>query len=156
MVENHSPNDVIRDSIPLVQHLLNKVDIVLEMDLATSRVVAMNRTELQQVLINLIVNAIHAMPDGGTLTLLSRNFDSEGTPGVEIDVSDTGYGMPPEVLKSVFDPFFTTKREEGTGLGLSISQKLVLRAGGHIRASSIPGKGTTFVIWIPGEEPDAI
>ncbi len=156
VVEHHSPNDVIRDSIPLVQHLLNKVDITLEMDLVASRVVAMNRTELQQVLINLIVNAIHAMPDGGRLTLRSRDFDNEGTPGVEIEVTDTGHGMPPEVLKSVFDPFFTTKREEGTGLGLSISQKLVLRSGGHIRANSALEKGTTFVIWIPGEEPDAI
>ncbi len=154
VIEQHSPNDVIDDSIPLVQHLLNKVDIVLERDLRARGVVAMNRTELQQVLINLIVNAIHAMADGGRLLIRTTDRPHEGADGVEIEVADTGHGMTPEVLKSVFDPFFTTKRQEGTGLGLSISQKLILRAGGHIRATSTPGQGTSFVVWIPSEMPD--
>ena len=148
-VEHHIPNEVVNDSIPLVHHLLSKVAIELTLELGATRPVAMNRTELQQVLINLIVNAIHAMPDGGKLTIATRDADHDGVEGVEIAVTDTGVGMSPETLKSVFDPFFTTKREEGTGLGLSISRKLVSRAGGQMRVESQLGQGTTFFVWLP-------
>ena len=151
-VDHHIPDEVINDSIPLVQHLLSKGDIELSLDLAADRPVTMNRTELQQVLINLIVNAIHAMPEGGELRLRSVNKDQDGVPGVEIEVSDTGVGMSQEVLDCVFDPFFTTKQSEGTGLGLSISQKLVSRSGGQIRATSQQGVGTSFTIWVPAAE----
>ena len=153
-VEHHVPDEVINDSIPLVQHLLGKGNIELVLDLHADRSVAMNRTELQQVLINLIVNAIHAMPKGGTLTLRSTNKDEGDVQGVEIEVSDTGTGMSPEVLECVFDPFFTTKQAEGTGLGLSISQKLVSRSGGQIRARSTQGVGTSFAIWVPAAQFD--
>ncbi len=154
------PADVINDSIPLVQHLLNRVDIQLDMALNSTRQVAINRTELQQVLINLIVNAIHAMPDGGTLSVLSEDNDQDGVEGVEIIVEDTGKGMAAKVLARVFDPFFTTKQGEGTGLGLSISRKLILRYGGTIRADSLQGVGTKFHLWLPAEgtapiEPDS-
>ena len=109
----------------------------------------MNRTELQQVLINLIVNAIHAMPDGGKLRLVSRDEKLDGRDGIRVDVTDTGIGMTPEVLSRIFDPFFTTKRRQGTGLGLSISQTLVRRQGGALTVESKPGQGTTFSIWLP-------
>ena len=151
-VDHHIPNEVINDSIPLVQHLLKKVDINLTLDLRADLAVTMNRTELQQVLINLIVNAIHAMPKGGELTLKSANQTEDGVPGVIIEVSDTGVGMSPGVLKSIFDPFFTTKRSEGTGLGLSISQDLVSRSGGQIRATSEESIGTWFSVWLPCTE----
>ncbi len=152
IIEQHNPNEVIHDCIPLVQHLLNKVDISLDLDLAATGSVAINRTELQQVLINLIVNAIQAMPDGGALHIASRDAEHEGTAGIEITVTDTGIGMTPEILKSVFDPFFTTKRREGTGLGLSISQKLISRGGGRIGVKSAPGRGSRFTIWLPAAE----
>jgi signal transduction histidine kinase len=152
VIDQHVPNDVIDDSIPLVQHLLNKVDITLKLNLVADRPVAMNRTELQQVLINLMVNAIHAMPDGGQLRLCTRNHDSDGVPGVEIEVADTGSGISREVINNIFDPFFTTKQSEGTGLGLSISQKLVVRSGGRIRVESEPAKGTKFYVWVPRAE----
>ncbi len=151
-IEHHVPNEVVNDSIPLVHHLLHKVAIELRLDLEASRSVAMNRTELQQVLINLIVNAIHAMPDGGQLVIATRDADRDGAAGVEIEVTDTGIGMAPDTLKNVFDPFFTTKREEGTGLGLSISQKLVSRSGGQIAVTSKLGAGTTFTVWLPVAE----
>jgi two-component system, NtrC family, sensor kinase len=109
----------------------------------------MNRTELQQVLINLIVNAIHAMPDGGTLTLRSFDADRDGAPGIVVEVTDTGIGMGADVVEKVFDPFFTTKRREGTGLGLSISQTLVKRQGGQIVAESEIGRGSAFRVWLP-------
>ncbi len=158
-VSSHSPNDVINDSIPLVQHLLGKVKIKLKLDLGDVGLVAMNRTELQQVVVNLIVNAIHAMPDGGNLHITTVDKSDGATKGVEITVSDTGIGMDQQVLDSVFDPFFTTKSSEGTGLGLSISQKIIFRGGGKIYATSKVNSGTTFKIWVPCvelEQPDLI
>lgn len=152
VVDYHVPDEVINDSIPLVQHLLNKVAIDLTLELDATEAVAMNRTELQQVLINLIVNAIHAMPEGGKLHLKSYNHRHNAVAGVLIEVVDTGVGMAADVLENVFDPFFTTKQAEGTGLGLSISQKLVARAGGNISATSEVGVGTRFSIWVPSAE----
>ena len=148
-VDNHSPNDVINDTLPLVQHLLKKVKIDLKLELETDHVVSINRTELQQVLINLIVNAIHAMPDGGSLKIRTENHKNKDLSGTIITIKDSGCGMPPETLDRVFDPFFTTKRAEGTGLGLSISQKLVTRAGGYIRVESETNVGTCFYVFIP-------
>lgn len=148
-VERHKLEDVIEDCLPLVKHLLHKSDIrIIRQDQARAQVF-MNRTELQQVLVNLIVNAIHAMPDGGTLTLSTADAKQDGQPGVRVQVADTGIGMPDAVLKKVFDPFFTTKRQEGTGLGLSITHTLIDRQGGTIAVESAPGKGTTFTIWLP-------
>ncbi len=148
-VERHAPANVISDCLPLVQHLLNKAAIAVVRDDRATRLVLMNRTELQQVLVNLIVNAIHAMPDGGTLTLRNCDEDRDGKSGLAIEVADTGVGMLPEVMQRVFDPFFTTKRREGTGIGLSICQTLITRQGGKISVESTPGKGTTFTIWLP-------
>ena len=148
-VERHAADNVISDSLPLVRHLLNKARIIVVRDDRTTRLVLMNRTELQQVIVNLIVNAIHAMPDGGTLTLRTSDTDLDGQPGLAIEVIDTGVGMAPDVMQKIFDPFFTTKRREGTGLGLSISQTLVTRQGGKISVESEPGKGTAFTVWLP-------
>ena len=114
-----------------------------------SRLVLMNRTELQQVVVNLIVNAIHAMPDGGTLALRSFDAERDGSPGIVIEVADTGVGMPADMVEKVFDPFFTTKRQGGTGLGLSISQTLIKRQRGQITAESEIGRGSTFRVWLP-------
>ncbi|CAN7436339.1 cache domain-containing protein [Rhizobium sp. LjRoot98] len=148
-VERHAPSNVISDCLPLVQHLLHKAAIKLVRDDKATRLVLMNRTELQQVAINLIVNAIHAMPKGGSLTIRTLDQDIEARPGVVIDITDTGVGMTPELIGKIFDPFFTTKRQEGTGLGLSISQRLISRQGGRISVQSAPGKGTTFSVWLP-------
>lgn len=148
-VESHRLQDVIEDCLPLVQHLLHKSEIVIVRQEDANRQVFMNRTELQQVLVNLIVNAIHAMPNGGTLTLRTSDAEIDGRLGVNIEVADTGIGMSEEVLKKVFDPFFTTKRQEGTGLGLSITHTLVDRQGGAMSVESALGQGTTFTIWLP-------
>ena len=141
-----------RNVIPLVQHLLNKVDIDLYLRLNATHHLGINRTELQQVLINLIVNAIHAMPDGGDLTLRADDMEQEGKSGVLITVQDSGKGMSPDVLGRVFDPFFTTKQGEGSGLGLSISRKIIRRYGGTMQADSVEGEGTRFTLWLPKEE----
>ena len=148
-VERHAPGAVVADCLPLVQHLLNKTDIRVVREDRASRLVLMNRTELQQVVINLIVNAIHAMPDGGTLTLRSFDADRDGSPGISIEVADTGIGMGADIIDKVFDPFFTSKRREGTGLGLSISQTLTKRQRGQISVQSRIGSGSTFCVWLP-------
>jgi len=142
----HTPDMVIRETLPLVQHLLTgaKIDVVL--DLQAGGAVSMNQTELQQVLVNLMVNSIQAMPKGGTLRL--RTWLT-GVDRMTIEVADSGSGMEPSVLARIFDPFFTTKRALGTGLGLSICRTLVTRAGGTISASSTAGEGSRFVIDLP-------
>lgn len=147
-VSTHSPNDVINDTLPLVQHLLNKGEIRLELALEGTREVSINQTELQQVLINLIVNAIQAMQDGGDLIITTKDHGMDQQSGVLITISDTGIGMPPEIADKVFDPFFTTKKAEGTGLGLSITRKLISRAGGQIWLDSEPRRGTRFSIFV--------
>lgn len=147
--ELYTAAGIISDTLPLVQHLLKKTTIIVEREDHALRTVKVNRTELQQVLVNLIVNAIHAMPNGGRLKLQTFDSDTEDEDGVAIEVTDTGDGMHPEVMEKIFDPFFTTKVREGTGLGLSISQMLMTRQGGKILVRSEVGKGTTFTIWLP-------
>ena len=101
---------------------------------------------MNQVLINLVMNAIHAMPGGGTLRLeLTHEKDM-----VKITVSDTGHGMPKEVLSKIFEPFFTTKEfGKGTGLGLTVVKGIIEEHQGSIAVESEEGKGTTFTIRLP-------
>ena len=118
-------------------------------------------TQLHQVLLNLCVNARDAMPNGGTLRLRAANLDidasyasmlPESTPGhhVLLEVSDTGSGIPPEILERIFDPFFTTKGVgKGTGLGLSTVHGIVKSHGGFLKVVSDLGKGTTFKVYLP-------
>ena len=102
--------------------------------------------QINQVVMNLLVNAAHAIEERGIITVRSGH-DAEWA---WIEVADTGRGMSPEVLKCIFDPFYTTKPVgKGTGLGLSISYDIVDKHGGHIDVSSEPGRGTTFRVWLP-------
>jgi two-component system NtrC family sensor kinase len=105
---------------------------------------------LRQVFLNLFMNALHAMPEGGRLTV-----EAKVSPGqVCVEVHDTGNGIPPEDLPRIFDPFFTTKEPgKGTGLGLSVSQSIVRQHGGEIEVFSEPGKGTTFHLCFPAASP---
>ncbi len=106
---------------------------------------------LQQVFLNLILNAIDAMPSGGQLTI---TLGGTGDPkGVRMVFKDTGVGIPPEVQSRLFDPFHTT-RPDGLGLGLFISQSIVQDHGGGISVESSPGEGTTFTIWLPAAPQD--
>ncbi len=117
--------------------------------------VCFNVDSLKQVFLNLILNAIQAMPDGGVLRISPRRT-SDGQ-WVEVDISDTGCGIAPEELKHLFVPFFTTKRVgEGTGLGLYISRSIMRRYGGDIAVQSEVGQGSTFTVRIPagpGQHP---
>ena len=123
--------------------------------------------EFERVIVNLVTNARDAMPDGGALTIRTRNVATaeSGRFGhdeiapqdyVLIEVEDTGSGIPPEVLKQIFEPFFTTKEVgKGTGLGLSMAYGIVKQTGGFIHADSTVGKGTTFRILLPRHVPVA-
>jgi signal transduction histidine kinase/CheY-like chemotaxis protein len=101
--------------------------------------------ELREAMTNLVLNALDAMPEGGTLTLTTALVDDR----VEVTVADTGVGMPAEVREKVFDPFFTTKGPQGTGLGLSMTYGIVSRHGGSIAVESAPGQGSTFRLSFP-------
>ncbi|MFG1416562.1 cache domain-containing protein [Xanthobacter sp. V0B-10] len=149
-----APAEVIGDSLLLVQHLVSRAEIAVERRETAEGLVFMNRVELQQVLINLMVNAVHAMPAGGTLAIESRDEARGGRPGVAVAVRDTGRGIPAGHLARVFDPFFTTKGQGGTGLGLSISYTLVERAGGAMGVESAEGAGSVFTVWLPRVEAD--
>ena len=149
-VEAVDANAVLADCLVLSQHHLTKRNIAIERKFAAQQWISVNRHELQQVLINLIVNAVQAMPGGGTLTLATEDWEGKegGVNGVRISVKDTGDGIPPEDLTRIFDPFFTTKKTEGTGLGLSISHSLIKRYGGSITVESHPGRGAEFSVWL--------
>ncbi|MEZ5063934.1 MAG: PAS domain S-box protein [bacterium] len=114
--------------------------------------VRMDRGHLEQILMNLCVNARDAMPDGGDLLVSIDTADCDGNPCVEVRVTDTGCGMDESTAVHVFEPFFTTKPPgEGTGLGLSTVYGIVREAGGSIDVESHVGKGTTFVVRLPRE-----
>ncbi len=149
-------NAVLADCLVLTRHNLNRGKVAVDRRLEATSSVEMNRGELQQVLINLIVNAMQAMPDGGTLTLESRDIGPEDdVPGAEepfegalLRIGDTGHGIAAVDLDRIFDPFFTTKNQTGTGLGLSISYAIVQRYGGRITVESTPGRRTVFTLWL--------
>lgn len=140
-------NHVVDRVLVLTTHLFApnriRLDTVLGQGLPN---VMIDQHMIEQVLMNLVLNAVHAMKDGGALTI--RTSVAEGVCLVE--VCDTGSGIPPAVLPRIFDPFFTTKSEgEGTGLGLSVSLGIVERHGGKIVVDSEVGKGTTFTLYLP-------
>ena len=111
---------------------------------------SLDRQKIKQVLINLVRNAIEAMPDGGTLTISARCHDG----GVIIGVADTGVGIEPGL--DIFD-FFTSTKRGGTGLGLPISRRIVEAHGGRLTYESVPGRGTTFRVALGGEaNPDRV
>ena len=141
--------ELVEDSLELVQSDLSsnvETSVQIADDIPDPMV---DRSRLQQAFLNIILNAIHAMPDGGTLSVKARTED--GT--VFIDISDTGVGIPPENLNKIFDPFFTTKEVgQGTGLGLSVSYGIVKKHGGRLTVKSKEGKGTIFTIALPLEQ----
>jgi PAS domain S-box-containing protein len=108
-------------------------------------------SELREVFVNLIVNAVDAMPRGGRLTITCRRHDNR----LQLEFSDNGTGMPEEIRQKIFEPFFSTKGAHGTGLGLSVSYSIIERHEGSIRVASEPGNGTTFTIDLPAVVPES-
>ncbi len=123
----------------------NNIYIRLDLHINSTSLVRGDESDLREVLVNMVFNAVDAMPAGGTLTLATR----ETAEHVVISVSDTGGGMTPEVRSRIFDPFFTTKGKAGNGLGLAVSYGIILRHEGEIEVETEPGRGATFNIKLP-------
>jgi signal transduction histidine kinase/CheY-like chemotaxis protein len=121
------------------------VQINLELKINSKALVLGDESELREVLVNMVFNAVDAMPAGGTLTLATREVDG----AVEISVADTGTGMSDDVRSRIFDPFFTTKGKTGMGLGLAVSYGIIRRHEGTVEVESEPGRGTSFRIALP-------
>ncbi|MCE7660688.1 sensor histidine kinase [Vibrio fluvialis] len=144
-------NPIIDESITLVKTGSKKRDVEFVTDLHAQSSVEVNRHQLLQILVNLQMNAIHAMNGKGKLAIRSEDWCEHGEVlGAIVHIEDEGCGIKPEHLKRVFDPFYTTKRE-GTGLGLSVSQSLLSQTGGEIRVQSEVGKGSTFSVYLPSK-----
>jgi PAS domain S-box-containing protein len=143
-----SLNEVVEKTMELLRPELDNRGLIVETKLARQLPVSpIDATQMQQVLVNLIKNAMHAMTKNGTLTLQT----GEGADGVWVGVTDTGGGIPQEQIARIFEPFYTTKKQ-GTGLGLMIVQRIVRAHGGRIELESFVGRGTTFRIWLPLHE----
>ncbi len=143
-----SLNGVVEKTLDLLQPELGNRGLSVKTKLARQLPAApMDAAQLQQVLVNLIKNAMQAMTKGGTLTLQT----GEGADGVWVSVADTGGGIPQEQINRIFEPFFTT-RKKGTGLGLMIVQRIVRAHDGRIELESHARQGTTFRVWLPLHE----
>lgn len=138
-------NELIQQTLKLVQHLRTQLDYQVKLKLDAKLLVHINQQELQQVLVNLIVNAIQALPEQNGKLHIQTTDTADKT--VEISIRDNGHGIDANEISKVFNPFYTTKSQgEGTGLGLSISYTLVRRYGGNIEVSSQPDKGSEFKV----------
>ncbi len=136
---------VINETLKLIHHLRSDINYNIELLSHSTLLISINQQELQQVLVNLIGNAIQALPEiNGSITISTQNMQ---TKGVQISIKDNGHGMDEESISKAFNPFYTTKTQgEGTGLGLSISYNLVRRYGGNIEIISSQNIGTEFII----------
>ena len=159
-------NDLILDMDKMLRQVLSE-DIEFVMIPARDLgLVKVDPTQLEQVIMNFVVNARDAMPNGGKLTIETENFsfkqhqptacpDISVGEYIQIIVKDTGIGMTEETQSHIFDPFFTTKGSSGSGLGLSTCYGVIKQSEGHISVSSIPGEGTTFKVYLPRVEDQA-
>jgi two-component system NtrC family sensor kinase len=139
------PAKMIASIIKLMKPALETAQIKVKIDIPEDAAIKTDGNKLQQVLLNLIINAQHAMPEGGTLSFkMKKQGDS-----VQLHVSDTGVGIPEDALPRIFEPFFTTKGPLGTGLGLNISSSIMLSLGGGIEVKSREKQGSAFIIYFP-------
>ncbi len=159
-------NALLQEALELTEHQIAKGRIVIKTDFQPDLVpIIGDVNQLEQAFLNIIINAWHAMPQGGTLSLRTRSapagdsmrhFGRAGAPGIEAVIADTGTGIQPEHLPRIFDPFFSTKGVgKGTGLGLAISRRIVDDHHGSIEVASEVGRGTAFTIWLPVGERGA-
>ncbi len=140
---------LLDDTLTLLQPNLARHRIAVKKDLEADLPPAeVSRAHIQQVYLNIAMNAIEAMPNGGVLTIAMKR-DTRRTAGLLVTFADTGKGIPPEDLKHIYEPFFTSGKAKGVGLGLTITQDIVERHGGQLAISSPPGSGAVVEIWLP-------
>ena len=146
--ESVDVNEVVADTLLFMEHHLTRFKkVTLDVQKADSLPpVRIDKVQIQQVIVNVVMNAAQAMPDGGTISVLTESTGNT----VVLAISDQGMGIAEENLRRIFDPYFTTKRKgEGTGLGLSLCKKLIEANGGTIEVSSRLGSGTTVRLVFP-------
>jgi len=143
--------------LPLLDHIVRKRGIAMTTEIADDLPdVAADPARLQQVLLNLLMNAVEATPPDGRITVRAWARARQGRRGVSVAVADTGLGIARDALGQIFEPFYTTKPAgQGTGLGLAISRDIIRDHGGTIQADSGPGQGATFTLWLPAHEQPA-
>jgi PAS domain S-box-containing protein len=148
-------NDIVLEMREMLQRLIGThVQLAIELAPGLQRTMA-DPSQMQQIVLNLAVNARDAMPDGGRLDLATANVERDGRSFVALTVADAGIGMDESTREQLFEPFFTTKPVgEGTGLGLATVHGIVGQSGGEVEVESEPGVGTTFRILLPAAEPD--
>jgi two-component system, NtrC family, sensor kinase len=147
-------NAIIRTTISLVSHKLQLANVTVNLDLAeTLAPIRCDASQIQQVVMNLVLNGAEAIKGEGLVTVRTRTFADDGG-GVLLDVSDTGGGIPPDLISKVFDPFFTTKEEgKGVGLGLAVVYGIIEAHGGEIEVTTVQGEGSTFRVTLPLKPP---
>jgi signal transduction histidine kinase len=150
-LEPIEPAALIEQLFPLLRHTARQRDVTLVRDVAANlSPIQADPAQLQQVLINLVINALDATPPGGRIVISIAAGDRGEHPGIVLRVADTGCGIPPPLLPRVFDAFLTTKPPGGgTGLGLAICRDLVRAHGGEITVESTIALGSTFTVWLP-------
>lgn len=148
--EQISLNDVVKDVHHLIETHLRHNQVLFHFENEKNLwLITVLADQIKQVVLNLCLNAVEAMPTGGQLTLGTRNHpDEKGVKGIYLFVTDTGTGIEAGLISNIFEPFFTTK-QSGTGLGLAISYEIVQRHQGKIEVESELGKGTSFKVWLP-------
>jgi len=146
-----SLNEVIEDVVALSKHLIHTSGIELKLDLEKNLPWAsMDANQMKQVLLNLVHNALQAMPDGGEMEIVTSNATRLNRDWVIVSVQDTGVGIPQLEQARIFEPFYTTKGNQGgTGLGLSVTYGIITDHGGQIEVVSQPGAGSKFTVWLP-------
>jgi two-component system, NtrC family, sensor kinase len=141
----------VRDVLTLMTHFIHTSGVQLDSELAAELPwIALDANQMRQVLLNLLHNALHAMPSGGRLQISTRLQPRNGHDWIVIDVMDDGVGMEAAEIGRIFDPFYTTRADSGgTGLGLSVTYGIVTDHGGTIEVKSERGNGSTFSVWLP-------
>ncbi len=149
-------NEIVDDVLVLTRHLMQTSSVLLEVRLGENlKWVLVDRNQIKQVVINLVNNALYAMPEGGRIVVDTAEQSRYGRLWLTLSVKDTGVGIPAENLERIFEPFFTTRGDHGgTGLGLSVTYGIVTDHGGMIEVESQLHVGSTFVVWLPLDQPE--
>jgi signal transduction histidine kinase len=146
-----SLNEIVDDVVALSRHLIHTsgVELIIKLD-KTLPWVLMDANQMKQVLLNLVHNALQAMPNGGDMEITTKIGYLNNREWAVVNVRDTGTGIPQPEQARIFEPFFTTRGDQGgTGLGLSVTYGIITDHGGQIDVESQPGSGSKFTVWLP-------
>jgi signal transduction histidine kinase len=146
LLEKAEVLSIVEETLQLLRPQIEKQRILVQKEFQPLPLILMDRKQMKQAILNLLLNAVQAMPKGGHLAL--RGHMPDENRWVQLSIQDSGVGIPGEDIDKLFDPFFSTK-EGGMGLGLSIAHRIIDQLDGKIEVESAPGKGTLFTVWLP-------